>query len=167
MVTVRPPTRIEHRDPCVASRGAVRVVLITVGLTILFVVGVIVWGLLSATSRPSANFARLIANGIPGRGILLQVSALPTGAVGTGLNRYQQRTVMIDIEIPGAPPYVVNGSLFIPMNLVRDVLPGATVEIRVDPKNPSNIVIVGPGVAFAGAAQFLAAPISDASSGRS
>ena len=30
-----------------------------------------------------------------------------------------------------------------------DVLPGATVELRIDPKNRANVAIVGPGAGHA------------------
>ena len=96
-----------------------------------------------------ANYSTLLTRGISGRGILLAVSSVPVGqSVGFGLVKYQQRQVTIDIEVPGKPPYEISGTTLVPLNLVRDVLPGATVEVRVDPKNPTNIAIVGPGVGF-------------------
>ncbi len=54
----------------------------------------------------------------------------------------------MDIEIPGQPPYEATVTPLVPTNLVRDVLPGATVELRIDPKRPTQLAIVGPGVGF-------------------
>lgn len=89
----------------------------------------------------------LLARGIPARGILLAVASTGTKA-GTQARRFEVRQVRIDVEIPGQAPYETNATPWIPINLVRDVLPGATVELRVDPKNPSNMVIIGPGTGF-------------------
>lgn len=93
------------------------------------------------------RFDSLMRNGNAARGILLQVA--PTGTMsGTVQRRFQLRSVTIDVEIPGQQPYVVSCVPIIPLNLVRDVLPGATLEIRVDTSDPSNIAIVGPGAGF-------------------
>ena len=98
---------------------------------------------------PTGEFDRLSQTGLPARGILLQVAQTASGLGGPALRRFQRRTVYIDIEVPGRAPYEVSASAWIPMNCVRDVLPGATVELRVDPKDPKKFVIIGPGVAFA------------------
>jgi hypothetical protein len=68
---------------------------------------------------------------------------------GTGLRRFERRGVVIDVEIPGEPPYELTANPYIPKNLSRVVLPGATVELRVHPRDRSQIAIVGPGVGFA------------------
>jgi hypothetical protein len=94
----------------------------------------------------SASYNRLSRSGTPARGILLAVSSVPGTSVGVGLNKLQSRQVTIDVEVPGQPPYELTTNLLIPLNLVRDVLPGATVELRVGSRN--QIVVVGPGVGF-------------------
>jgi len=107
-----------------------------------------IWGIAKAAGGSQTNYKRLFANGTPARGILLAVSSMSLGSVGVGLYKFQQRQVQIDIEIPGAAPYEVNVVALVPLNLVADVVPGATVELRVDPKNRNQIAIVGPGVGF-------------------
>lgn len=93
------------------------------------------------------RYDTLVARGLPARGILLWVA--PTGTKsGTPARRFEIRQVRIDVEIPGREPYETNANPMIPLNLVRDVLPGATVELRVDPNNPSNMAIIGPGTGF-------------------
>jgi hypothetical protein len=83
--------------------------------------------------------------GTAARGILLAVAS--TGAKA-GTNR-ESRRVTIDIEIPGQPPYEVRTVATFPTCLRGDVLPGATVELRVHPRNRNAPVsIVGPGVGF-------------------
>ena len=116
------------------------------------VVVLILWVIIKAAGSSNAStpsgYNTLSAKGISGRGILLAVSSMTIGSVGTGLYKMQQRAVTIDIELPGQEPYQATVTALIPLNLVRDVLPGATVEVRVDPSNPTNIAIVGPGVGF-------------------
>jgi hypothetical protein len=114
---------------------------------VMVIVLVIVLMAMAAKRAPTGQYDWLLANGIPARGILLMVASTGT-KMGTRLRRYEVRQVLIDIEIPGREPYETNATPAIPINLVRDVLPGATVEVRVDPKNPSNIAIVGPGTGF-------------------
>ncbi len=99
--------------------------------------------------NPATRFDRLSTVGIPARGILLAVAQRPSGMVGPIGRRFQARSIRIDIEIPGRAPYEVGSLAWIPMNCVRDVLPGATVELRVDPQKPNSFMIVGPGVGFA------------------
>lgn len=83
--------------------------------------------------------------GTPARGILLAVAATGTKS---GTN-FESRQVTIDIEVPGQPPYEVRTLARFPTCLRADVLPGATVELRVHLKNRNAPVsIVGPGVGF-------------------
>lgn len=104
---------------------------------------------LSAVTKGTTTgvYDTLVRNGIPARGILLQVSPVGT-KIGLPSRRFEVRDVYIDVEIPGREPYETNAKVAIPMNLVADVLPGATVELRVDRKNPANLAIVGPGTGF-------------------
>ena len=114
---------------------------------VVVMVCVVVWIIVAAAKTSgSAGYKRLARNGTPARGILLEVSAIPGQSVGIGLAKLQARQVTIDVEVPGQPPYELATTLLIPLNLVRDVLPGATVELRVGRRN--QIVVVGPGVGF-------------------
>ena len=113
----------------------------------LFVVLLIVLVIKGANAVGMTGYDALVARGIPARGILLSVSSTGT-KTGTQRRRFEVRQVRIDVEIPGREPYEPSASPALPINLVRDVLPGATVELRVDPKNPSNMAIVGPGTGF-------------------
>lgn len=119
------------------------------GVLVVMVLVFVAWVLIAGSKAGAqGQYASLLASGIPGRGILLSVSRTSLGTVGTGLSRYQLRAVTIDVEVAGRRPYEVSVTALIPMNLVRDVLPGATVELRVDPKDPTKLAIVGPGVGF-------------------
>jgi len=117
-----------------------------VGLIVVFLIILVIKGA-SSVSLGGNSYDSLVARGIPARGILLSVAPMGT-KTGTRLRRFEVRQVRIDVEIPGQAPYETNATPWIPINLVRDVLPGATVELRVDPKNPSNMAIIGPGTGF-------------------
>jgi len=137
-------------------------------VAVFLVIMVFVVILIAASSAsPARTYDRLVASGFRGRGILLQVSSQPTNTVGTRPRRFQLRQVRIDIELPGKPPYVIDATPYIPTNLVRDVLPGATVEIRVSRTDRNKIAIIGPGVGFAGAAQLMAVPAASKENGGS
>jgi hypothetical protein len=124
------------------------------GFVVVAVVVIFLWLFKLATSPGStgstspSGYQALLRNGLPARGILLSVTSTPSGSVGVGLYKLQLRQVSLDIELPGQAPYETTTTVAIPLNLVRDVLPGATVELRVDRKHPDNIAIVGPGVGF-------------------
>ena len=96
--------------------------------------------------RPMVRAARGMGlGGTPARGILLAVASTGTRAG----NNQESRQVTIDIEIPGQPPYEARTVATFPTCLRGDVLPGATVELRVNPSNRNAPVsIVGPGVGF-------------------
>jgi hypothetical protein len=120
------------------------------GFVALCVIGFVIV-VLANVVKSNAGFDRLVANGIPARGILLSVSS--TGMkTGTAWRRFESRQVVIDVEIPGQAPYEVATTTIFPINLSRDVLPGATVELRVDRRNPNNVAIIGPGTGFVPAA---------------
>src|SRR4051812_44651846 len=117
------------------------------GFIVFVIVFVIILLAKAAKTAAPGGYDALAARGIPARGILLRVSSTGT-KVGTRLRRFEVRQGTIDVEIPGREPYEINAAPVVPLNLVRDVLPGATVELRVDPKNPANMAIIGPGTGF-------------------
>ncbi|MFT3698809.1 MAG: hypothetical protein QM831_37025 [Kofleriaceae bacterium] len=127
------------------------------GFVVFIVIAMIAW-LISALSKGGASYNRVLKSGIPARGILLNVSAMTQQAVGTGFSKLQRRLVRIDVEIPGQAPYEASMTALIPLNLINDIVPGATVEVRVDPKNRANVVIVGPGTGFSAAALQTGGP---------
>ena len=100
----------------------------------------------------TGSYAGLLNKGKPARGILLQVDSVGYSIEGMRAQRVERRAITVDVEIPGQTPYVVSTNAYVPKNLARDVLPGATVELRVDPRNKQNVAIVGPGAGFAAAA---------------
>jgi hypothetical protein len=90
---------------------------------------------------------RVITNGVPAKGLVLSVSQTGINVTMNG-TRYERRGVVVDVEIPGQAPYQVSAQPLIPKNIVRNVLPGTFVELRVDPTRRNDIAVIGPGSVF-------------------
>ena len=87
---------------------------------------------------------QLFTSGVPARGLILQISRTGFDVVLNGY-RYEKRSVVVDVEIPGQAPYQISAQPLIPKNLIKNVLPGTFVELRVDPTKSDNLAVVGPG----------------------
>jgi hypothetical protein len=94
----------------------------------------------------------LLARGLPARGLILSADRTATDA-SYGGQRFEVRSLVLDVEIPGRAPYEVSLSTMIPR--ICEALPGATLDLRVDPAKPNNLAIVGP----AGSSQWLGAAV--------
>jgi hypothetical protein len=103
---------------------------------------------LPASSSGRMDCYTLLQLGVPAAGILVQVGTQRTlwGTASSGY--FEARTVSIEVELPGQKPYRVDGPIYVPANMRRLVLPGATVELRVDPGSRQNIAVFGPGVSL-------------------
>jgi hypothetical protein len=92
----------------------------------------------------------LLTRGVLARGLVLSAGRQSTEA-SIGNQRFEMRTLVLDVEVPGKPPYEVSLTTLIPR--ICEALPGATLDLRVDPAKPSNLAIVGP----LGASQWIGA----------
>jgi hypothetical protein len=104
----------------------------------------IVWAVRwSARQANPQRFAHdgLLARGLEARGLILQSSSTFTETTLNG-QRYELRDLVMDVEVLGQAPYEVSITPMIPR--ICEATPGAALDLRVDPKNPNNIVIVGP-----------------------
>jgi hypothetical protein len=121
-----------------------------VGGLIVVAIFLFVSGLLILSGRKQAQqVADLTTTGILGRAIILQADRNSSRTTVNG-QRMEQRAVLLDIELPGQQPYEMSLSAAIPR--IVEALPGSSVDVRVDPKDPSNVMIVGP----AGSSAWLA-----------
>jgi hypothetical protein len=84
------------------------------------------------------------AGGIPARALVLGCSQYSNGSVNVGTTRYERRNMVIDVEIAGRQPYVLTGEFLVPRGAV-EVIPGASLDVAVDPTDGSKISVVGPG----------------------
>ncbi len=118
------------------------------GFTIcLAVVVFAIWAIVKLVTMGGPD--KLLQTGLVARGILLRVDIpLTRWSAEGGRQLYQSRQLRIDIELPGRAPYEIDQMVQFPTNLSKLILPGATVELRVDPKNLKKVVVSGPGVAL-------------------
>ncbi len=86
---------------------------------------------------------RLQQSGLRGRGLVLASQNMATNTRING-QRFEQRPMTLEVEVQGRPPYVIQGTFLIPRGLV-DAIPGSSLEVAVDPNNPSSVVVLGPG----------------------
>jgi len=124
-------------------------------LGVLFFIVIAVIVVVAIKGSSGGSYDTIAKNGKPARGILLQVASTGTSVRQTGL-RLEARSMTIDVEVPGEAPYEVRGTTTFPAVIRADVLPGATVELRVDRKKRLNVVIIGPAVGVGSA--FLPQP---------
>jgi hypothetical protein len=100
-------------------------------------------GFTALSGRSQAQQATALStNGILGRGLILQAAATPSGRATIGGQRFEMRNLILDIELPGMAPYEVSVTPMIPR--IVEALPGASVDVRVDPKNLQQVLVVGP-----------------------
>jgi len=100
-------------------------------------------------SGGTTGIANVLApRSVPARGIMLSVSSTARSARYNG-QRFEIRRGRVDVEEVGGQPYTIDTDIYIPSNLARDVLPGSTMELRVDPSNATRVYVIGPDVAYA------------------
>jgi hypothetical protein len=117
------------------------------GFLIAVVLFVFVFFLIKQSSRnlltSTAAIDRLARRGIRGRGLVLSSFQMSFG-VTLGGRRFERKQMTLDVEIPGRPPYQINGQFLIPRGQV-EAIPGSSLEVAVDPSNPSQVAVLGPG----------------------
>ena len=86
--------------------------------------------------------AKVLKTGTDARGIILWADNTSSGRVTVNGARYERRSVRLDVEVPGRDPYEVQVTPLFPR--VCEALPGSTLDLRVDPKDPGNIAVIGP-----------------------
>jgi len=111
----------------------------------LFFVVLVFWIIIAggASARKLKRQMALETNGVRGRALVLSSSFLTTSTTINAV-RYEQRTMTLDIDIPGREPYVTSGVFLIPRGMVEPV-PGASLDVAVDPSNQNLLSVLGPG----------------------
>jgi hypothetical protein len=119
------------------------------GFVCLAICAFVVWVIVALVRAGSAN-NRLMNTGLVARGILLRVDIPLTRWSAEGVRtNFRTFRMRIDVELPGQAPYEIDQQVSFPTNMGKLILPGSTVELRVDPKNNRKVMIVGPGVNLA------------------
>ncbi|MFN8521261.1 MAG: hypothetical protein U0667_18190 [Chloroflexota bacterium] len=80
--------------------------------------------------------AQLLANGLPGSAFIRE--ARDSGLVIQGDSVVE---LMLDVTPQGGAPYPVSTAALVPAAARARALPGATVALRIDPTQPTNVVV--------------------------
>jgi hypothetical protein len=110
-------------------------------------IGIVIWlitrsasgNLLTSTSAIDS----LAAKGLRARGLVITSNNLSFG-VTIGGRRFERRTMTLDVEIPGRAPFIMNGTFLVPRGIV-EATPGTSLELAVNPSDPTKIAVLGPG----------------------
>jgi hypothetical protein len=87
---------------------------------------------------------RLLATGLPGQA---RVLGMQHGGmtVTIGAHRHISLLLSLEVHLPGRPPYVAQCQKTISELMIASLQPGAWLAVRIDPGNPMNLAIAGPG----------------------
>jgi hypothetical protein len=111
--------------------------VVLIGIAVLFlIIGTIV-------AVKGRKKRRIETGGTPGQATVLSLSQ-----TGTYINENPQFYFDLDVNVPGMAQFRTNTRVTVPMYLVQAVGPGAVLPVRVDPANPSDLVIDWSGVSL-------------------
>ncbi len=132
-------------------------------LAAFFAFAVVFW---FVSSRMAAGAGGLGGGRVLAHGLVLSASSLASGERRVGLQRFELRDLVLDVEIPGQAPYEVAVTPLIPR--FCEGRPGARFDLAVNPKRPNDIVILGPSgsSAWLKAAPLLTGGTASANGGR-
>ncbi len=118
------------------------IIPVAVTAIVLLFVGRIVWGLLRDWRRQRW----ILQHGEPADATVKQL-----WDTGTRINGYPLFEALLEVRRPGEAPYQVKSRKTLHMLNAWQISPGATVRVKVDPRDPSAVAIMdaaaGPGVA--------------------
>jgi len=110
-------------------------------------VGIVIWLIARSSSgnllTSTTAIDSLARKGLRARGLVLTCNQMSTGVTING-RRFERRTMMLDVEIPGRPPFLTNGVFLVPRGIV-EATPGSSLELAVHPTKMSQIAVLGPG----------------------
>lgn len=110
------------------------IIILSVALPIVLVVGI-----LAVLMRGQNKASQLLQTGTPARGRILQIA--PTGSsIAVMGHRHLQLQITCEVT-QGMAPYTATFTQHISEVQLPSVQPGAFVELRVDPANPSRMAI--------------------------
>jgi hypothetical protein len=102
---------------------------------------VLIFVVLTAGMRARRN-GGLSGGRVLARGLVLSASSIASGERTVGLQRFELRDLVLDVEIPGRDPYEVAVTPLIPR--ICEGRPGAALDLAVHPKRLNDVVILGP-----------------------
>ncbi|MEP7049286.1 MAG: hypothetical protein ABJB12_02995 [Pseudomonadota bacterium] len=113
-------------------------------MTIALVIVAVVVFLIIRVAAANQGVLALERKGQAARGLVLACDRVSLGRTING-RRFEQFTMTLDVELyAGGEPYVCSGAYLVPRGQVEPV-PGASLELMVDPKNKNQLLVIGPG----------------------
>jgi hypothetical protein len=84
----------------------------------------------------AAEAERVDAIGLPGVGTVTKLTQ-----TGMYLNENPQVEMELSVQVPGRAPYTATRKQFVPLILLSQIAPGSSLPVKVDPADPSNVII--------------------------
>jgi len=117
----------------------------TIIITIVFVVLIVLIAIIAGIAIPLWSMRKnkkkaeaLMATGRQGEATILQLED-----TGTRINDNPRMNVLLEVHIPGNPPYQVRKTVTIPLRRVALIQIGSVVSVLADPSQPANPDKVG------------------------
>ncbi|MBI3200473.1 MAG: hypothetical protein IT377_21645 [Polyangiaceae bacterium] len=115
----------------------ITVVSILFTLVVMAGVGFVMWKVFGGLMKQSQERSRILTTGIPATGRVLQL--MDTGML---VNNQPQVRIIVEVQMPGRPPYQADTTMILSMLAVPRVQPGCMVHMKVDPMNPANVALM-------------------------
>ena len=116
------------------------IVLLSVLLPIVLVVGVV-----RAMMKSQQVTDELLRTGVPAPARIVQLGTTG-GSVAVMGHRHLKLILTVEVYPPGAAPYRATFEQLVSELQLPSVQPGATVELRIDPRNPARMAMASVGV---------------------
>lgn len=115
------------------------ITLVSVVFTLVVMGGVafVMWKVFGGLMKQSQERSQLLATGLPAMGRVLQL--MDTGML---VNNNPQVRIVVEVQMPGRPPYQADTTMIVSMLAVPRVQPGCVVNLKVDPMNPTRIALM-------------------------
>lgn len=128
-------------DPSFITIFVVGMILVTT-LPMFFIMRRVFGGM----RRQQAETQRLLQVGVPASA---QVLAVQMGGmtVTTGVHRHLQLVLSLQVQAAGRPPYGASLTAVVSELQIPQLQPGAMVQVRIDPANPTKIALEAIGQA--------------------
>jgi len=135
--------------------AVVGAVVIGVTLLSLVLVVVVVRRVFGGLSRASAQRERLLREGTPAPATIVNLG-MGRMTMQVGVHRHLEVQLLVQVEPPDRSPWQATLATMISELQVPQLQPGARIQVRYDPRDPSQLALEG--IALPGAVPGLGAP---------
>ncbi|MEM9457510.1 MAG: hypothetical protein AAGF11_25245 [Myxococcota bacterium] len=129
-------------DPSFITIFVVGMILVTT-LPVFFIMRRVFGGM----KRQQAETRRLLQVGVPASAQILAVQ-MGGMTVTTGVHRHLQLVLSLQVQAPGRPPYGASLTTMVSELQLPQLQPGAMVQVRIDPADPTKMALEAIGQAI-------------------